>query len=335
MDPLTATMREAIEDDLKQVIARSNGPGMEEFRAMLAYHLGWEGQGAGRAAQGKRIRPLLVLLVASAIGGDWQKALPAASAVELIDNFSLIHDDIEDNSPVRRGRLTVWKIWGIPQAINAGDAMFTTAHLALLGLEKTTSCETALKAARIVQETCLQLTQGQYLDMAYENRKDLSLDAYWQMVGGKTASLLAACTQLGALVAGANVDVLHAYRKFGRYLGLAFQAQDDLLGMWGDEALTGKSAESDLVTGKKSLPVLYGLSQGGAFARRWTQGPVRNEEAPRLAAQLTNEGAQDYTQEQANRLTTQALEALDLAQPLGKAGGLLREMANQLLKRKL
>jgi geranylgeranyl diphosphate synthase type I len=335
LDPLTATLRDAIENDLKQVIARSNGPGLEEFRAMLAYHLGWEGQGAGRAAQGKRIRPLLVLLVTSAAGGDWQHALPAASAVELVHNFSLIHDDIEDNSPIRRGRLTVWKIWGVPQAINAGDAMVTAAQLALLGLEKTTSSEIALKASRILQETCLQLTQGQYLDIAYENRKDLSLESYWQMVGGKTAALLSACTQLGALIAGADDDRLHAYRKFGRFLGLAFQAQDDLLGMWGDEALTGKSTESDLVTGKKSLPVLYGLNQGGAFARRWTQGPVRNEEVPTLAAQLSSEGAQDYTQEQANRLTTQALDALELAEPQGKAGELLREMANQLLKRKL
>ena len=328
-------MREAIEDDLKQIIARSNGPGLEEFRAMLAYHLGWEGQGAGRAAQGKRIRPLLVLMVNSASGGHWQNALPAASAVELIHNFSLIHDDIEDNSPVRRGRLTVWKIWGIPQAINAGDAMFTTAQLALLGLEKTATAEVALKASRILHETCLQLTQGQYLDIAFENRRDLSLDAYWQMVSGKTAALLSACCQLGALVAGTNQDRIHAYRKFGRYLGLAFQAQDDLLGMWGDEALTGKSAESDLVAGKKSLPVLFGLSQSGAFARRWTQGPVRNEEVASLAAQLTTEGAQDYTQEQANRLTTQALQALDLAQPEGEAGDLLRDLANQLLKRKL
>lgn len=328
-------MREAIENDLKQIIARADGPGLEEFRAMLAYHLGWEGQGAGRAAQGKRIRPLLVLLVCSAAGEDWQNALPAASAVELIHNFSLIHDDIEDNSPVRRGRLTVWKIWGIPQAINAGDAMFTTAQLALLRLEKTASVEIALRASRIIQETCLQLTQGQYLDMAFEDRRDLSLDAYWQMVSGKTASLLSACTQLGALVAAAHEDRIRAYRKFGRYLGLAFQAQDDLLGMWGDEALTGKSAESDLVTGKKSLPVLYGLNQGGSFARRWTQGPVRNEEVPTLAAQLSSEGARDFTQEQANRLTGQALEALELAQPEGKAGELLREMANQLLKRKL
>ncbi len=335
MDPLTTAMRAAIENDLKQIIARANGPGLEDFRAILAYHLGWEGQGSGRAAQGKRIRPLLVLLVTAAAGGDWQAALPAASAVELIHNFSLIHDDIEDNSPIRRGRLTVWKIWGLPQAINAGDAMFTTAHLALLELEKTCSPEIVLGAARIVQEACLQLTQGQYLDIAYENRKDLSLESYWRMVGGKTASLLSACTQLGALIAGADDAVLRAYRKFGRNLGLAFQAQDDLLGMWGDEALTGKSAESDLVTGKKSLPVLYGLSQGGAFARRWTQGPVRNEEVPSLAAQLTNEGAKDYTQDQANRLTAQALEALELAQPQGRAGELLREMAGQLLKRKL
>lgn len=334
MENLTLIMLEAVEDELRQVVARANGSSLEEMHHMLAYHLGWEGEGSGRGARGKRIRPLLLLLVCAAAGGDWRTALPSAAAVELVHNFSLIHDDIQDNSPLRRGRTTVWKKWGIPQAINAGDAMFTLAQLAAIDLEKTISPAVALKALQILNETCLQLTQGQYLDMHYEARGDLNLDAYWPMVSGKTAALLSACTQIGALAAGAEPGTVSAYRQFGRSLGLAFQAEDDLLGMWGEPALTGKSTESDLVQGKKTLPVLYGLSQGGNFAQRWAKGPFRENEAHRWADQLTKEGARQFTQEHASRLTKQALQALDEARPQGEAGDKLRELANQLLNRK-
>ena len=304
------------------------------MRHMLAYHMGWEGEHAGPKAAGKRIRPLLVLLSCASAGGDWRAALPAAAAVELVHNFSLIHDDIEDNSPLRRGRQTVWKLWGIPQAINAGDAMFTQAYLVLLRLEHTVSPAVALRASHLLQETCLHLTQGQYMDISYENRLDLNVDAYWPMVSGKTAALLSACTGLGALAAGLDEARFQAYREFGRLLGLAFQAQDDILGIWGDAALTGKSADSDLVSGKKSLPVLFGLQQGAAFAQRWSQGPIQPDEVEALARLLEAEGARDFCQSAAEDLTTRALAALNQAAPQGDAGTALVELAHILLDRK-
>ena len=153
------------------------------------------------------------------------------------------------------------------------------------------------------------------------------------MVSGKTAALLAACTELGALVAETSPTQRKSYRDFGFSLGLAFQAQDDLLGIWGDSALTGKSAESDLITGKKSLPVLHGLSQNGDFARRWAQGELTTPEIPALAAQLEAEGARTYTQDSANRLTKEALNALEDARPQGEAGEALRSTATRLLSR--
>lgn len=327
-------MQPEIEKSLQASVLLADGQGLEEFHEMLAYHMGWVGEGAGPEARGKRIRPLMVLLTAASAGGEWRRALPAAAAVELVHNFSLIHDDIEDNSPLRRGRATLWTRWGIPQAINAGDAMFTVAHLSLLGLAETASARAALEANRILQKTCLHLTQGQYLDISYEARGDLNLAAYWPMVGGKTAALLAACTELGALAAQAPEARQAAYRQFGWTLGLAFQAQDDLLGIWGDSAVTGKSADSDLVSGKKSLPVLFGLEQNGPFARRWREGPINGEQVADLARQLEAEGARQYTQERANALTDQALEALEKAQPEGEAGRALKELAAQLLKRK-
>jgi geranylgeranyl diphosphate synthase, type I len=330
---LTVELSEAVEEELQRVVQQADGTGLVEFRHMLAYHLGWEGEGAGEEARGKRIRPLLVLLTNAAAGGEWRLALPAAAAVELVHNFSLIHDDIEDNSPLRRGRPTVWKQWGIPQAINSGDAMLTLAHLSLLRLAETSSAEVALQAMRILQSSCLQLTQGQFLDLLYEERGDLTLEAYWPMVGGKTAALLAACTELGALAANASPEARKAYRKFGHDLGLAFQALDDILGIWGDAALTGKSAESDLLAGKKSLPVLFGLGRNGLFANRWQQGSIQPEETGPLAAQLEAEGARAYTQEMATRLTDQALQALSDAAPRGEAGEALNALARQLLDR--
>ena len=328
-----ATFLPAIEEELRQAILQSNSPNLAEYRTMLGYHLGWEGEGAGPEARGKRVRPIIVLLTCAAAGGEWQHALPAAAAVELVHNFSLIHDDIQDNSPLRRGRPTVWKRWGVAQAINAGDAMFTLAHISLLRLEGTALPGIAIQAARILQLACLHLTEGQFLDLAYETHGELSLEAYWQMVGGKTAALLAACTELGALVARASDPRREAYRQFGFSLGMAFQAQDDILGIWGNSALTGKSAESDLLSGKKSLPVLYGLTQKGAFAKRWSQGPVSPEEIQSLAVQLEAEGGRAYAQAAASRMTDQALQALAEAQPLGEAGQALAALADQLLGR--
>jgi len=334
-EPKTQELIEAIENQLHGTIDRQTEPELRQFYSMLAYHLGWEGEGAGPEARGKRVRPLLVLLTCAAAGGKWQNALPAAAAVELVHNFSLIHDDIQDNSPLRRGRETVWRRWGVAQAINAGDAMFTIAHLSLLSLERTTSPEITNRAANTLQLACLQLTKGQYLDLAFETQEHLPMDAYWQMVGRKTAALLSACTELGAIVANTPQSRRSAFREFGYHLGLAFQAQDDILGIWGDAAQTGKSNESDLIAGKKSLPVIYGIDQEGPFADRWAQGSIHPQETNALAEQLEKEGARAFTQESASKMTDQALRALSEADPQGHAGEKLFSLANHLLGREI
>ncbi|MDH5508236.1 MAG: polyprenyl synthetase family protein, partial [Anaerolineae bacterium] len=312
-------MLPAVESELQTCVNIANGADLEELHKMMAYHLGWEGEGAGPQARGKRVRPMLVLLTCAAAGGAWEKALPAAAAVELVHNFSLIHDDIQDDSPLRRSRPTIWTKWGVAQAINAGDSMFSLAHIALQRLDASIPPVTIIEAMRVLQNACLTLTQGQYLDLAYESRGELSLDSYWPMVSGKTAALLAACSELGALAAGVDDHTRATYRQFGEFLGLAFQVHDDLLGIWGDAVLTGKSAESDLMAGKKSLPVLYALEQKGAFAQRWNGAAVTAEDVPELAAQLEAEGARQYAQDAASRLTQQALDMLSQAKPQGAA----------------
>lgn len=327
-------MRPAIEEELRRVVATSCNPAYPEMIGMLAYHLGWEGEGAGLEAQGKRIRPLLTLLCADACGADWRAALPAAAAVELLHNFSLIHDDIQDNSELRRGRPTVWVKWGIAQAINAGDMLFTLAFLALQRLEETTSGMVALEASRILTRVCLRLTEGQYLDLSYEKRPDLALVDYWPMITGKTSALLGGCAELGALAGGADMEQREAFDEFGLKLGLAFQVLDDWLGIWGEEALIGKSAESDLISGKKSLPVLFGLSAGNQFARRWRQGAIQPAEVAQLVRYLDEDGAQAFTLSEADRLTQEALIALRRAIPQADRAQNLGDLAAKLLQRK-
>ncbi|HMD88578.1 MAG TPA: polyprenyl synthetase family protein [Anaerolineaceae bacterium] len=333
LQSFTEKMRPAIEDELFQSIDRALSNHPNGLREMLAYHLGWEGQGAGPEAQGKRIRPLLALLCSVAAGGDWESALPAAAGIELIHNFSLIHDDIQDQSQLRRGRPTVWVKWGIPQAINAGDLMFTIAHMAVLEVGRTKTAQVTLDASSLLHQACVDLTKGQYLDLAYENEKVIPLEGYWPMVAGKTAALLACSTEIGALLAGCQPIRRKAFRQFGYSLGLAFQVLDDWLGIWGDTALTGKSVENDLVSGKKTLPVLYGISQKKKFAERWISGSISPDEVTLLAKMLEDEGAQAYTDAMADQLTGDALVALDAACDQNEAAFALHELANQLLRR--
>ncbi|MCK4801753.1 MAG: polyprenyl synthetase family protein [Anaerolineales bacterium] len=329
----TEKTRPALREELSRVVARAAEGGSRFLQEMITYQLGWTGENAGPKAEGKQIRPLLVLLATEAAGGEWQAALPAAAAVELIHNFSLIHDDIEDQGDLRRGRPTVWKNWGEAQAINTGDAMFALANLSLVNLEKTVSNEITLKASRLFHKTCLHLTQGQHLDIDFESHSAITLEEYWEMVGGKTAGLLAFSLEVGALCASVPAEIQNCYRDFGFNLGLAFQAQDDILGIWGNQEQIGKSNTSDLVTGKKTLPVVYGLEQEKEFFKRWSAGPITANEAAEMSGILEEEGGLAYTQKTASHLTDLALSALDNAQPQGEAGDALRELTGRLLKR--
>ena len=333
-DSLLAIMRTAIEIEMQQMIARSIPAEYQGMTPLLAYHLGWEGEGAGQEAQGKRIRPLIVLLCAASIAGRWRQALPAAAAVELIHNFSLIHDDIQDRSEIRRGRPTVWVRWGVAQAINAGDLMFTLAQASILRLSETVSPPAGLRAAKLLNETSIRLTGGQYLDMTYESRPDLSIEDYWPMVEGKTAALLECCAVLGGIASEARDEQLDYLKEFGKNLGLAFQVVDDWLGIWGNDAIIGKSTQSDLISGKKTLPVLYGLSKKGPFFDRWMRGNIHPEETHQLAQMLAREEAKDYTHHIADELTGKSLAALMKAVPnSNEACETLIQLANELLNR--
>ncbi len=328
------SMLPEIEKELQSQVARLNESHTRLFHEMLTYHMGWSGEGAGPQAAGKRIRPLILLLTTASCGADWTTALPAAAAMELVHNFSLVHDDVQDNSDKRRGRSTVWSKWGVPMAINVGDALFVLSNQAMMDLSKSLPAATVVQAARIAHDICLDLTRGQFMDMSYQQRNDLSVEDYWPMVGGKTSALLSACTYIGAALGNANEKQQESFRSYGYHLGMAFQIQDDILGIWGNEAITGKSAASDLMEGKNSLPVLYALGKGGEFAERWRRGPIQPHEVRSMAALLENAGGREYAEEMSHIETQKALGFLEAAMPQGEAGHAMLELANKLVGRK-
>jgi len=320
-----------IETEMKQIVGSADDPAYVPFYGMLHYHLGWADANFAPAEipAGKRIRPMLCLLACEAAGGDSQTALPAAAAVELLHNFSLIHDDVEDRSELRRGRLTVWKHWGVAQAINTGDALYTLAHSAFHRLRDSgVPDERQVEAHLRFSQTCLNLTRGQFLDLSFESRGDVTVEDYLEMIGGKTATLVSGAAAIGAIVAGS--EKVNRYAEFGRGLGLAFQIQDDLLGIWGDPQLTGKSAASDIAGRKKSLPVLYGLENSKELRELYA---AREIDVPRVVELLKQVGAKEYAAKMASDYTQQAMAALEAAEPQSEAGAALRELAMSLLGR--
>ncbi len=332
---LSQAMLPAVTQEMRSVL-RANQTQTDLFYGMLHYHMGWvdEKLQPAQVHAGKRIRPLLTLIACQAAGGDWQQALPAAAAIELLHNFSLIHDDIEDASHTRRGRLTLWKIWGMEQAINSGDAMFALAHLAMARLsQRGVEPLKVVNSLRRFDETCVQLTQGQFADMDFEKRAKVSVADYIRMITGKTAVLIALCAELGALIAGADDETTAHYAAFGRNLGLAFQVKDDILGIWGDEALTGKSAASDILTRKKTLPVLYGLDQSWEMRQLYAQTDHNEQFVPQVIAILDEVDARRFARQKAIAYSDSALEHLAAASPQGEAAAALQQLADRLLQR--
>lgn len=325
-----------IEEDLQRMLLSPPYYPPQYYR-MLHYHMGWiDDEGNPISAEtGKRIRPILALITAEAVSGDANAARPAAAAVELIHNFSLLHDDIQDASPLRRGRKTAWRVWGKEQSINAGDAMFALAYLAIPRLASEGADPAILhQLTCILGETCVELTRGQHLDMLFEAQETVSTDNYLSMIAGKTAALIAASTEMGAISAGADAEQRVHYREFGRNLGLAFQVLDDVLDIWGDPKLTGKKAAVDIYDRKKSLPVLYGLANSAELNDLYAeQTNMTKERVQQAIALLDGVDARGYAESLARHYSDATLSELEAASPQGSAGEALYEVVDYLLRR--
>jgi geranylgeranyl diphosphate synthase, type I len=281
---------------------------------MIRYHLGLDGSDGPR---GKRMRPLLGLLAYASIAGDHQAALPGAAAVELGHNFSLVHDDIEDGDVERRHRATLWSLHGVPQAINTGDLIFSLSRVALHRLtDLGFSDARVLRLMRLYDETCVALCEGQYIDIATSAQDEpMTVELYFDMIGRKTAALIAASIEAGALLATEDDEVIARYRRFGWSLGLAFQLNDDLLGIWGEEQKTGK-VPTDVVRHKKTLPVLYAFEHATPEDRErlavlHARPDPSDAEVGEIVAILERAGARAFTRSEARRHRDEALAELD------------------------
>ena len=261
----------AILDEARQLLGSPHRKAIydlpTEARHIAGYHIGWwDEAGTTRRESGKSIRPALAVAAARAVGGDTatDSALPVATAVELVHDFSLLHDDVMDESPLRHHRAAAWTVFGRAKAVLTGDLLLGTAYNVLNQSENAHRERLVASLVQAVYDLCV----GQAWDMAFESRSDVSLAEATHMVAGKTGALIGCSCELGAIAAGANPNTASVMREFGEHIGMAFQLVDDILGIWGDPQTTGKPVGSDLLARKKSLPVVAALTSGSPAAQQ-------------------------------------------------------------------
>ncbi|GHF43286.1 family 2 encapsulin nanocompartment cargo protein polyprenyl transferase [Streptomyces sp. NRRL_ISP-5395] len=307
------------------------------IRRIAMYHFGWENaDGTPAAGQaGKAIRPALVLAAARALGGDPERAVRAAVAVELAHNFTLLHDDVIDEDTTRRHRPTAWAVFGIPDAIITGDAMLALAQRLLAEDAHPAAARAAARLSTCVIELCA----GQQADCAFEERgpDEVTLDECLAMATAKTGALLGCACALGALYAGAEDRAVRAMDGFGREAGLSFQLIDDLIGIWGDPDRTGKPVGADLAAHKKSLPVVAALTSGTPAAAELAalyRGPMNTAaEVSRAADAVDRAGGRDWAQVCAADRMARAVHHLSRAVPDPSAAGDLLALAEFVTRR--
>lgn len=301
---------------------------------VVGYHLGFVDDAGSPVSQngGKYLRPTLTMLGARAAGIEPASVVPAAVAVELIHNFSLVHDDIMDRDKTRRHRPTVWALWGDATAILAGDA------LQALAFETVTqdAAPGAARAAHLLAATTRELIRGQLLDMQFETLPQVTSTQCRDMAGAKTGALIACSTAIGALLGGADDRAVATLTAYGQHLGLAFQIVDDLLGIWGEPAATGKSNHSDLRAKKHTLPMTWALQQPGSDALRewWSDGDVEDTTLHRIGEKLESLGARDWCERAARGQVAVAEQALTGAGLRDAPCATLAELADFVVERK-
>ena len=238
---------------------------------LLRYYMGWvdpEGNPTS-GTEGKFLRPTLCLFSAEAIGGEREQAMPAAAALELIHNFSLIHDDIQDRDETRHHRKTLWAVWGIPKALVAGNVLRIVADSTLDDIRsKGVPTSRAIAVVNQLTQAYLEMIEGQYLDISFEGQSEIGLKQYLDMIARKTGALIRCSFTMGALIGSPNAKVADAFQESGRALGFIFQVRDDILGIWGDEESTGKPVGADIRRKKNSFPAVYAMSEAKGEDKR-------------------------------------------------------------------
>lgn len=287
-------------------------------------------------AGGKKFRPALTLLSCQAVGGKPEKALKAAAAIELTHTFSLIHDDIMDNDDTRRGKPAVHKVWGEPLAILAGDSLFAKSfELLSQSAEDNIAYERVVDALQVLTNSCINICEGQALDMAFEDTFNVTKDEYMNMIYKKTGDLITASTTIGAIMGGASSNEIQALRTYGKQIGLTFQIQDDYIDLTGDESI-GKPVGSDLVEGKKTLMVVYALEKANKEDHdRLVELLEANDESiiPEAMEILEKYGAINYARSKAYDCVIESKQALSIL-PDSDAKDALFKLADFVFTRK-
>jgi len=303
--------RRAVEPALREAVS-SLPPSMSDI---AEYHFGWRDEHGNPVPgeAGKALRPALTLAAARAVGADDTAAIPAAVAVELVHNFSLLHDDVMDRDHTRRHRRTVWSLFGAGPAILTGDALLSAATEVLIG----SGSQDSAHGLRMLHGAVVNLLDGQCVDLAFERRTEVDVAECERMAAHKTGALLACACALGALFGRGNAEQIGKLHEFGAHLGLAFQFVDDLLGIWGDPAITGKPVYSDLRNRRKTLPVVAALASDTAAGRQLSElyqqeSPPSDDDLTRAAELIDKAGARDWCQVRADDLLASALGRLRL-----------------------
>ncbi|HEY7123694.1 MAG TPA: polyprenyl synthetase family protein [Ktedonobacterales bacterium] len=340
VETILGKYRLLVDRQLRQVIDQAQEEaGLEplaEFYGQMRYHFGWVHPDLtpAQGKPGKFLRPTLLLLAFQVCRQEaiafsdtpppyhLEQILPAAAAVELVHNFSLIHDDIEDSDPLRHNRPTLWKLWGQPQAINTGDGLFSLARLALSELTSHgVEAHTVLTLVRLLDSACLTLCEGQYLDMRFERQGDLSVNLYLDMIGRKTAALMRCTMEMGARLATSDQETITRLAVFGQALGLAFQLRDDLLGVWADEQELGKAPAGDIRRKKMSLPILDALESSPVKQRSRLQtiyaadGPASNAQIAEVLEIFDTNAVREHCQQRIDEAVASARQALEAITP--------------------
>jgi len=279
---------------------------------------------------GKRLRPSMLLLAVEATGGDAEAFAPAAVSIELIHNFTLIHDDIMDNADVRRGRAAVHKLWGESGAILAGDTLYSKAFQ-VLGMTPADP-ELLLSAMNVLSSTCTAICEGQWLDLEFEDRIRVSEEEYLEMIEKKTGVLYGAAASIGAILAGASNQVVRGLDEFGRLTGMGFQLQDDVLDLTAPESVLGKRRGGDLIEGKKTLIMIHASAHGAkvdVFGRK----DAALGEIEKAISVLGESGSIDYARSRAAEMVEMGKQALRVL-PDSPAKALLLDLADYMIRRR-
>ena len=284
---------------------------------MLRYCMGWSDKDGNPVdgAMGKSLRPSLCLFACEAVGGQIRHALPAAASLELIHNFSLIHDEIEDFDETRHHRPTLWTLWGINKALVAGNVLRIVADrsMEMMKIDEGKDAERVVKGVELLTEACLEMIEGQYMDISFEGRIDITLDQYMAMISRKTGALIRCSLQLGAAMGTENLATLETFRKTGTSLGFVFQIRDDILGIWGEEKSTGKPVGIDILRKKNSLPIVHAMDKADKKGKELLreiyslEHPGEQEVAAVLEI-MEQAGTRDYAQKLAYEYEGKALK---------------------------